>query len=84
MKITISVSDDFEVDPATGIRWYYATAYADPSEAIEDQTVLGSRWEAPSDLDVAYAGLGPVAPDGDTDTLERELTENGYSVKSEY
>jgi hypothetical protein len=42
--------------------------------AIEDQTIDGCRWEAPGDLDVAYAVLC------DRPGLITELRAEGYEV----
>ena len=80
MKVQLSVSDDFEVGP-DGREWYCATLFASKKAARDDQTVLGSSWEAPSDMDTAYACLGPVCPDGDTDDLIRRLKKAGYKVE---
>ena len=48
----------------------------DQEAALHDQTVLGSRWEAPRDMDVAYAYVT------DRPGLIEELEREGYEVDS--
>ena len=51
------------------------TVYCDDQEAaILDQSIDGSMWEAPGDLDVAYAVIC------DREGLVEELEADGYEV----
>jgi hypothetical protein len=54
--------------------------YCDDKEAARnDQSIRGSRWECPGDMDVAYAAIS------DEPDLVKKLEEDGYDVDaSEY
>jgi len=53
----------------------HVTAYcADPAAALHDQSIGDAQWEAPGDLDVAYAVLT------DRPGLVEELEDEGYEV----
>lgn len=47
---------------------------ADKEAARFDQSIRGSRWECPRDMDVAYASIS------DEPDLVKKLEEDGYEV----
>lgn len=78
MRVFVSVSDDFEI--VDGERYYWTTFYCpDKRAAKHDHAILGSMWEAPNDLIVAYAG-GPAVRDGDITELLADLRSRGYDA----
>jgi hypothetical protein len=55
-------------------RWGRVVVYTDRESADEDQSIDGSTWEIPGDLEVAYTILT------DRPTLVAELTAEGYDL----
>lgn len=67
MKITVSMSDTPHRDSLV--------VYADPREAEADQSIMGSRWECPRDMNVGYAVI-----DNHDERTEARLVEAGYTL----
>jgi len=65
--------NDDTVDPRTVAQT--VVVYADPAEAEEDQSIDGSSWEIPGDMDCAYT----VLTDFDGKLADR-LRADGYTV----
>lgn len=89
LPITLSDSDDAEMDEEGRGWWCKATAYTNRFLAMHDQTIDGCRWETPFDMTDGYAVLVYTCTkeeydeDGGAEAFNRlieRLKADGYDV----